>query len=105
MKHIILKRNDLSRSKRQKLTKDVSIYDFHSVEFNWRDRFNECSTAVFIDGRDIKILKDKHSNMKELIAAAPELLEALQLIKLNGFQIPSNVDMIEVEQAIKKATK
>ena len=47
----------------------------------------------------------EHEANAKLIAAAPELLEALQKLVGNGFQIPSNIDMENAKKAISKALK
>lgn len=67
--------------------------DIQSHEIIWSDD-EECVVDHVYDLADAK-----------LIAAAPDLLRALILMQVNGFQTPSNKDMLKVDEAIEKALK
>jgi len=56
---IILHREDLITSKKKKLTRNISIYDFKASSLSKED-IRKADSIAFVDGISIKVLKNKY---------------------------------------------
>lgn len=65
MKNLILTRDNLYPKKYNLEMSKVSIYDFYSKDFFYMEKFNRCENALFICSDGIKILKDRHYNVRK----------------------------------------
>jgi hypothetical protein len=105
MKTLVLTRDNLNSNKRHLEFSKITFYDFLKPECSM-DVMNKTDNIILVDEWNVKILKNKHSNLIQLFSSAPEMLEDLKEISnaIGRAESGANLQGMTM-RAIKKAKK